>query len=61
VFTVSSGVFIYSSNIQTPGATLSVAHAGSDKGKLQYGTSNVVAEVVRFDSSANKLTFRLVK
>jgi hypothetical protein len=61
VFTVPSGAFIYSSNIQTPGATLSVAHTGSDKGKLQYGTSNVVAEVVRFDSSANKLTFRLVK
>jgi hypothetical protein len=60
VFTVPSGSFVYSSNLATPGAPLVVEYSGSDAGKLKYGTSNVVAEVVHFDSTNFKLTFKLL-
>lgn len=60
VFTVPSGGFVYSSTLETPGATLSVnATAGNaDQGKLYYSASNVVAETVKFNSDAS-LTFRI--
>lgn len=60
VFTVPSGAFVYSANLETPGAGLTVAYSGNDKGKLQYGTSNLVAEVVRFNATEFSLTFRLL-
>ncbi|MGQ9844335.1 MAG: hypothetical protein ACUVRK_12355 [Spirochaetota bacterium] len=60
VFTVPSGAFVYSSSLTTPGAGLTVEYTGTDKGKLKYGTSNLVAEVVHFDSSTFKLTFKLL-
>lgn len=60
VFTVPSGAFVYSANLQNPGATLNVAYTAPDQGKLQYGTTNVVAEVVRFNSEDFSLTFRLL-
>ncbi len=60
VFTVPSGAFVYSANLTNPGAGLSVAFTGADRGKLQYDTSNLVAEVVRFNSADFSLTFRLL-
>lgn len=59
VFTVPSGAFIASVNL-VPGATLSVAYAGSDKGKLQYDASGTIGQVIKYDSTALKLTFRLL-
>lgn len=65
IYTVPSGAFIYSSNLETPGATLAVADTSSDgadeAGKLKYSTSNVVAEVIRYDSESVKLTFRILR
>jgi hypothetical protein len=57
VFTVPSGAFIYSSSL-VPGAGLTVNYTGADAGKLQYGTSNLVAEVITADTT--KLTFKLL-
>jgi hypothetical protein len=60
VFTVPSGGFVYSSTLETPGAQLSVnsTAGGDDQGKLYYSATNVVAEVVKFNSDAS-LTFRI--
>lgn len=60
VFTVPSGGFVYSSTLETPDTTLSVnaTAGGADQGKLYYSASNVVAEVVKFNTDAS-LTFRI--
>lgn len=61
VFTVPSGSFVYNASLVTPGATLSVEYTdgGADQGKLYYSASNVVAEVVKFNTSDASLTFRI--
>jgi hypothetical protein len=64
IYTVPSGAYIYSAEVEIPGMPLTVANSGDDgaseAGKLKYSNSNVVAEVYRFDSSTNKLTFKIL-
>lgn len=63
IYTLPSGAYIYNVALRTPGATMTVANStddGADTGKLKSSASNVVAEVVRFDSSDASLTFRVL-
>ncbi|MEM0374080.1 MAG: hypothetical protein QXO96_05975 [Sulfolobales archaeon] len=61
VFTVTSGHFIYNSNL-APGAYLAVANATDDgsanAGKLKYSASASFAVVEQFDADNMVLTFR---
>lgn len=65
ILTVVSGAYLYSANLETPGATLVVANtaddSAADAGKLKYGTSNPVARVHRYDSATGNLMFRIVE
>lgn len=60
VFTVPSGGFVYAAALEVPGATMTVnaTAGGDDQGKLTSSASNVVAEVVKFNTDAS-LTFRI--
>jgi hypothetical protein len=64
VFTVPSGAFVYSSDIETVGSYLVVANTAddgaTDAGKLKYSASatNAVAIVEHYDSDDVRLTFR---
>lgn len=62
VFTVPSGAFVYSLDIETPGAPLEVLNTGDDgagsAGKLAYNAAGAIAVVERFDSDEYSLTFR---
>jgi len=62
-FTVESGAYVASADIQTPGNYLVVANTAddgaADAGKLKYSASATFAEVVRYDSSDGSLTFRI--
>lgn len=64
VYTVTSGNFVYSANVAVPGTLLEVANTNddseADSGKLKEGSTNPVAEVVRFDSTNSKLTFKVL-
>lgn len=61
VYTVTSGNYIYSSEMEVPGSSLTVENtAGANRGKLKYSTSNVVAEVVHFDGDDSSLTFKIL-
>ena len=63
VYTLPSGQFIYSPQLQVPGAPIAAADTASDgageAGKVHYSTTTVVGEVVRYDNTTNRLTFRL--
>lgn len=59
IYTVPSGTFIYDAGL-TPGAQLEVEYSGDDAGKLKVKSAGTaVAEVIRFDSTEYKLTFRI--
>jgi len=64
IYTVPSGAYIYSAELLTPGCTLAAANTdedgASDAGKLHYSTTEVVAEVVRFDTTTGRLTFKIL-
>lgn len=63
ILTVPSGAYIYSSNVEVPGTYLEVANTNDDgagsAGKLKEGSTNPVAEVVRYNSTTYRLTFRI--
>lgn len=63
IYTVPSGSYVYSANLLTPGNQLTVADTASDgaseKGKIKYGTSGVIGEVIRFDTTTGRLTFKV--
>jgi hypothetical protein len=66
VYTVQSGSFVYSADIEVPGAWLEVANdaedSAADAGKLMVdadGSEGKFAQVERFDSSDGSLTFRI--
>jgi hypothetical protein len=60
-YTVESGSFTYSSTMADPGTQLEVDYSGAAAGKLKvYSAGGIVAEVVRFDSTAYKLTFKIL-
>jgi hypothetical protein len=62
VFTVPSGSFVYSADLESPGAPLEVLNAGDDgateAGKLAYNASGTIAVVERYNSDTGSLTFR---
>jgi len=64
IYTVPSGAFVYSAELQVPGTPLAACDTASDSagdaGKLHYSTTEVVAEVVRYDNTNNKLTFKIL-
>ncbi len=61
-FTVPSGQFIYSASL-VPGAAVSVAYSGANRGKLQYEATYdadlVVGFVTHLDSTTQNLTVTL--
>jgi hypothetical protein len=62
VFTVPSGAFIYSADVEVPGTWLQVSSNGADAGKLEVDSDyseGGFAQVERYNSTDNKLTFRL--
>lgn len=64
IYTVPSGCYVYNVGLTIPGAYLTVANAGDDTeasaGKLKYTASASFAEVVEYNSSTGKLTFRIL-
>lgn len=64
IYTLPSGAYVYNASLTVPGATLTVADTASDgaseAGKIKYGTSNVVAEVIRYNSDTGRLTFKIL-
>lgn len=62
VFTVPSGHYVYSADIEKPGAPLEVLNTADDgaasAGKLAYNANGTIAVVERFDSDDYSLTFR---
>ena len=64
IYTVTSGNYVYSANIETPGNPLQVCNTAEDSestsGKLKYGNTNPVAEVYRYDSSTGDLEFKIL-
>jgi len=63
ILTVPSGAYVYSAEIEVPGAYLDVCNTDEDgadeAGKLKVGTTHPVAEVVRYNDTTNRLTFRI--
>ncbi len=61
VFTVTSGSYIYSAAIETPGEWLEVEYVGADAGKLKVDAdaSERFAQVEYYDPNTGNLTFRI--
>jgi hypothetical protein len=64
IYTLLSGCYVYSAELETPGCQLTVASTGdgdaaADAGKPKYGTTQIVAEVVQFHSDG-KLTLKIL-
>jgi hypothetical protein len=63
-YTVPSGAYIYSATIEIPGTPLApqdIATSAANAGKLKVtDTTSVVAEVVHYDSTTGKLTFKIL-
>lgn len=61
-YTVPSGAFVYSADVEVPGTQLEVVHtAGANRGKLQaLAAGSAVAEVIHFDDAEFKLTFKIL-
>lgn len=66
IYTVPSGCYVYSAEIEIPGMPLGVCDKTTDgpaaAGKLHYQTTvgYVVAEVYRFHSDDSRLTFKIL-
>jgi hypothetical protein len=63
VYSVPSGAFVYSSDVETPGVFLTVANVAddgaTDAGKLKYSATETALQVEEYESSSGKLTFRI--
>jgi len=63
IYTVPSGAYVYSAEVEVPGNPLAVANTNDDSaddaGKLKYSATNPVAEVYGFDATNSRLTFKL--
>jgi hypothetical protein len=66
VFTIPSGCYIYSANIEVPGATIRIHQAdegsAADAGKPMYDADmdiQIIGETYRFDSTTAALTIRV--
>lgn len=66
IYTIPSGVYVYNILMETPGTQLTVANTAVDgageAGKLKYldGTTGIVAEVYKYNSDTDKLTFKII-
>jgi len=64
IYTLPSGAYVYSADLTVAGALLTVAYTDADgashAGKVKYGTTNSVAEVIRYDSTTGALTFKIL-
>jgi hypothetical protein len=67
IYTIPSGAYIYSANVQIPGTPLAVANTGDDgaasAGMLKEAsgtTGTAVAEVVRYYTADGRLTFKIL-
>jgi len=63
IVTIPSGRYVYSAEVETPGARLEVLNSGDDgddAGKLAYSASGTIAEVWEFNYETAALTVRIV-
>jgi hypothetical protein len=64
VYTVPSGSYLYSHEIEEPGCQLAAGDTVSDgagsAGKLHYSTTTIVAEVVHYNHDNGRLTFKIL-
>lgn len=64
IYTVPSGAYVYSAEVEIPGMPLAVSntgdHGAADAGKLRYSQTNPVAEVYRFNTTNSRLTFKIL-
>ncbi len=64
IYTVPSGAFVYSAALTVPGTMLDVADTATDgapsAGMLKAGSTAPVAQTIRYDSSDNRLTFKIL-
>lgn len=65
VYTVPSGGFVWSADLEVPGALLEVLNrdddGAGDAGKLSHAGAGTIAVVERYKSSTGALTFRTLK
>jgi len=63
IATLESGAFVYDASL-APGVILEIANTAddgaADAGKPMVGTTHPIAQVIRYDSTNNKLTFRVI-
>lgn len=66
IYTIPSGVYMYNVLMETPGTQLTVAstdvNGAGNAGKLKYldGTTGIVAEVYKYNSTNGDLTFKIL-
>jgi len=63
IYTIPSGSWIHSANLHVPGATFTIGDRATDTtdaGKVKSSASNVIGEVVRYNSSNDELTIRIL-
>lgn len=64
IYTVPSGCYVYTADLLTPGCPLAACDTATDgvgsKGKLHYSTTEITAEVVRFNTTNGRLTFKIL-
>jgi len=65
IFTVPSGEYVYSANLEIPGTQLEVANdaddSAADSGKLkELSAGTAIAQVWEYESTTGKLTFRIL-
>ena len=65
IYTVPSGHYLYEAAMEVPGTQLTVANVGAgdaaaDAGKPKVGATNVVAEVIRYNTTNSDLTFKIL-
>lgn len=60
--TIPSGQYVYSSNLETPGAAIIIEYSGADAGKPKYTATNavgVIGFVQTYDDATGALTIRI--
>ena len=64
IYTVPSGAYVYSAEVEIPGSPLAACNTAEDvagtEGMLKYSLTNPVAEVYQYESATGKLTFKIL-
>lgn len=58
IYTFPSGEFVYTADLQTPGAAIAVQYSGTDRGKPMYNASGTIGYVHDWDADNFAVTIR---